>query len=150
MNLLSVSSNLTRRRRRLASQWEMLLLSAVAARPPGRRKRHRKTFVNTGCVCDLSNLCGRCRRKLGGAQLDKYLDAARRSRAPGSPRALIVNHGRTVNIPLEGGIYKGADGSRGNGRVPAVNKELTPGRRRPAQRGVCQHAGRHQSARKLA
>lgn len=57
---------------RLLGQWE-------------RRKRRRETFVNSGRICDLSNLCGR--RNLEGAQLDKYLDA------PPRPPQLIVNHG---------------------------------------------------------
>lgn len=106
MNLLSVSNNMALHRR-FSDQWELLLFSAAAAAaPPGCRKRQRKTFVNTRCCCYLSNLCARCRRILGGPQLDKYLDAPLCSMAPGSPRTLMVNHGRTVNIALEDGIYK--------------------------------------------
>lgn len=81
-----------------------------------------------------------------------------RSTAPGSLGALMVNHGRTVNIALEDGIYKvaavkqmGAVETSGAG---AVNKQLTPVRRRlaahtlavVARRCICQYAGRSEAA----
>lgn len=95
-----------------------------------RRRGAQKGSVRHLSILGASAICPPDPR---GPQLDKYLDAPLRSAAPRRiPLPLTVNRGRAGHIPLEGGIYKVADGGRGDLRARAVNKELTPVRPRLA------------------
>lgn len=83
-----------------------MLLSIVAQQSEGLRKKALEDicqyFVHLLSVQFICSIPSKLRR----LQLDKYLYPLLWSTAPRSPCALILNHGETVNIPVEGRIYK--------------------------------------------